>query len=682
MAVFIEVLHLRALLLFLIPYLVRSKPTTFYVFDTSDRILKIASAVAGLFKSEVELLRFRHMELKDEAGMRIGMRVRYFDLAQVQADILSNADLAEQIADMPDWLKVFLGKRAAPQTMHDPGSLSRVLYLIQVVKWKLAKDDLGRARLFLGHRLWWRSILRYGAEHGVEVVVSRHVGHRFARVRFREQLGARNLARLRYAYRKLQYAYQKSLALFSLSKCAQVAPGVYLATESYGALCLDQPEYHSDLFFWQQSDLNPRNILLVFSAIDLLDDDKWKKLREKGISAVALNRSATLVREAPVYIPTKRVFCNFMPSSLPTRAVKSEVGRWLDKEAERYFGACGYWEDFFAQSRVKVYLTWYKHAAEHCAMADALKKIGGIMAVYQRSYEEIPNVGLAVGADIVFGFSKRHAEVERLSNSVIHYHVTTGYIGDHRFPMLYKKAAALRRQILAHGAERIVAFCDENTLADGRWERDHEFTQENYAFLLKKVLAEPWLGLVLKPKSPKTLRSRLGPVTGLLDRALATGRCHLYELGNIYSSHPPALAALSADLTIHEHLGAGTAAIESALAGTPTLLMDWDGWKVSDLYRLEVGKVVFTSWDAAWDACLCQWGGGGLPGFGDWSIVLDDLDPFRDGRAAERMGTYLRWLLDSLEIGDSREKALADAAERYCQAWGSDKIESVNVDPG
>ena len=62
--------------------------------------------------------------------------------------------------------------------------------------------------------------------------------------------------------------------------------------------------------------------------------------------------------------------------------------------------------------------------------------------------------------------------------------------------------------------------------------------------------------------------------------------------------------------------------------------------------------------------------------------MLDELDPFRDGRAAERMGTYLQWLLEGFRAGLDRETVMADAAERYTAAWGKDKVMQVNARPG
>ena len=73
-----------------------------------------------------------------------------------------------------------------------------------------------------------------------------------------------------------------------------------------------------------------------------------------------------------------------------------------------------------------------------------------------------------------------------------------------------------------------------------------------------------------------------------------------------------------------------------------------------------------------WTAASEHWSRpGGVPGFADWSALLPELDPFRDGRAAERTGAYLAWLREGLDAGVGRERALSDAAERYTKQWGA-----------
>src|SRR4030095_6074657 len=174
------------------------------------------------------------------------------------------------------------------------------------------------------------------------------------------------------------------------------------------------------------------------------------------------------------------------------------------------------------------------------------------------------------------------------------------------------------------GAAFILAFFDENSQPDERWHTGRRFQSENYEFLLQKVLTENLFGLIIKPRVPATLRRRLGPVASLLERALETGRCHLYESGTIQGSYPPVLAALACDVALHAHLCAGTAGLESALAGIRSLLLDREGWHVSPLYKLGVGRVVFRNWTELWEALIeFRKSPESLPDFGDWSSMLN-----------------------------------------------------------
>ena len=56
----------------------------------------------------------------------------------------------------------------------------------------------------------------------------------------------------------------------------------------------------------------------------------------------------------------------------------------------------------------------------------------------------------------------------------------------------------------------------------------------------------------------------------------------------------PLLAGLSSDLVIHSHLSSGTAAVECALHGIPTLLIDREGAHKSKFHELlPVEKIIF-----------------------------------------------------------------------------------------
>ena len=141
--------------------------------------------------------------------------------------------------------------------------------------------------------------------------------------------------------------------------------------------------------------------------------------------------------------------------------------------------------------------------------------------------------------------------------------------------------------------QAIVCVLDENSLDDDRWHTGHELQRENYSFMLEEVLRNPSLGVIFKPKQSIDLRRRLGNrISSLIDKAKKTGRCFVFEetIGhNVLAT--PVIAAKAADLCIHGHLCAGTAAVETALSGVPTILVGRKNSSVSILKKLPEGKI-------------------------------------------------------------------------------------------
>ena len=61
--------------------------------------------------------------------------------------------------------------------------------------------------------------------------------------------------------------------------------------------------------------------------------------------------------------------------------------------------------------------------------------------------------------------------------------------------------------------------------------------------------------------------------------------------------------------------------------------------------------------------------------FGMWPAeFLNEIDQFRDGKAAFRMGNYLKSLIDGFNSGLKRDDVLSMAAEKYICLYGKDKI--------
>lgn len=659
-----------------------------YVIDGSPLTLllaKISSFVTGV---PVRKLDFRLADMQSEDGESVRWRILYGDLARVQSTAATDSsyqkflEATSQFAHFPD----FLAKKLVSAGYWNRGNLWRGIHLVRVCQWEIRKfefengDELHtnggiQPVLFIEKIPWLPALEKFAGECGVSIVPVRPAMNLYSR--WRQMVPSWAMSALRWArfYRITRRSNDSDLESTSSKERNSSRPKV--AFDYYGQGNPDNPERHSDLHFWQQSSLDGADLLCLLQFPGFPLDEKSKaELKNHGIDSIRLHPAAATAPGIPLFQPAKT-----SPPAIINIGQAAER-RWLNRELANYQRLKSSWTELAERENLKVYLTWYKYTADHIAIADAIETTGGVTAVYQRGYEAEPSAQNTIAADLVFGFSQKVVELERESNSKIKYHVTTGYLGDHRFPLVRDSSQKIRERLMGNGATHILAFLDENSADDPRWRPGHHLTQKDYAFLLEKVLNEPWLGLVIKPKLPRTLRRRLEEVSELLRQAEATGRCYVFEAQENAPAqgwNTPAEAALVSDITIHGDLAAATAGVESALAGVPTLLHDPLGWPTSPLYELGLGTTVFTDWESLWGACRQQWSEPqGVPGFGDWTPVLDDLDPFRDGRAAERMGAYVHWLLEGFRAGQDRETVMAEAAERYSAAWGSDKITEVN----
>jgi hypothetical protein len=461
-------------------------------------------------------------------------------------------------------------------------------------------------------------------------------------------------------------------------------PGHTVAVHYTGfGLTLDAGK-NSDLFWVPHAKLLPSQ-LLVYSARsdDRLDHSKLTYLKELGVRGVAIARAAKAEKSVPAWpatgnvanlIGAVRAAWRYLLLPPVTGVAAWGKGRWTAFKLFEFAFDYVYWRWMFASFNVKLNVDPADHVRHLAASGRAIADLGGVSVGYQWSSDLFPRITRSTATDVHFAFAPMWAELARDSRSSIGQLIFNGYVHDRAFSVVKAKAAKIRDRLYSRGARFIICFFDESSADDKRQGPTHAFRAENYRYLLDKLLKDPYLGLVFKPKKPTTLRRRLGNVAGLLDQALETGRCYLYKEGIGATEALPCEASQAADVTVGLMAG-GTAAMEAALAGGRTLLLDREFISYHPLYALGVGRVVFLDWDSLWvalsayrqDSCSA-------PGFGDWSAILDDLDPFRDGKAAKRMGEYIGWLSEALGQGLDRDQTLELARHQYVAAWGEDKV--------
>lgn len=620
------------------------------------------------------LLSFKLLDVREEeSGDIIDLCIGTDYLWKIKESIHQNNFRFLSIKD-DRGLRYFLEKSVVLGGIWTPRSLGRSIYIIHILRKEMRLQGMKEGILILMKQPWRQIIQEYADTFGIKLIYIQHFYpvtwpaglYSFSWIswlkRWADQL-------LKIYFPQGIYYLRAGFFFYKKKPLIEIENSPKIAIFPVGDWHFENDGFNSDTFFALQSALPNQSLVFLLSKIS---SQLHSKLTKYNISSCLMNTVPPQGIPIPFYLGTVNISRSHSLDLSELNSIEKNQLRYLNGE---YNFQKSYWKELFHQRDIKVYTTWYKNAADHIPIGDALKEIGGIMTIWQRSYEEIPTVDLSIYSDVAFGFSPKLAQIEKAQGSKVNYYVSTGCLKDYNRKLIKPFSLQIRKKLKNKGAKKIVSVFDENSLDDSRWHGGHELQRTHYQFWAEKVLEESWLGVIFKPKTPKTLRHRLGDVNFIVQEAENTGRLLIMEQSsNIASAVPPVLAGLASDISIQGHFFAGTTALECALAGVPSLAVDYEGWRRS--WRYELGEnVVFPNYEKLWYVLREHWNSSGsVPGLGDWSAFLDDLDPYRDGRAAERMGNYLHWLIQGFEDGLDREVIMGDAAERYVKQWGADKI--------
>jgi hypothetical protein len=244
--------------------------------------------------------------------------------------------------------------------------------------------------------------------------------------------------------------------------------------------------------------------------------------------------------------------------------------------------------------------------------------------------------------------------------------VSTGYPNDIVFRPKRDEAAELRDSLRSLGVDYTIALFDNVHGANVAHSTAN--MERFYLTFLDWLLEDPNLGIVIKSKKPSVLQ-RLPRVLPILERAEATGRC--IRLENEFG-RLPVDASFASDISVG--IGISSAVVEAAIAGCLAIHCDLTHLRSHEFYGWGYERIIFDDLDRLLTVMkVHKSNSADNPELGDWTPFLDRLDPFRDGRAGERMGTYLRWCLNGFDEGMDRNEVILRANEKYSDQWGTDK---------
>lgn len=660
---------------------------TIYYFGSSSRARKLASALDSALPIRCRELDYSIAEVSDTNGAQTYAKVTSDDVLDVVAEcsrqVLESHPLVGRI-----------GRRFANQRFliylkrSIDLELRRAFFELSVVEWHhrtSQAESISGPIMFVARSTWFSFSRSYAGEQGVQLrSYWRLAGPRLPRWRRwvprmlrNSRANLRRLARTaRPDGKKLPEQAQPGNLEAESSQTAMPV----IATPFDGDGVTVDSGYNSDLFWFPFSNAAPGQVLLYsWLGLDPLDDEKVSILDGAGVRYVAMSPASATSQRVPLWTPSRDFAKQFARLALWCAGQfllsiwrrPPKLG-WLLPRLFDFVFDYAYWHDFFRTNNVKVHLT---RPGRRIAAEQALADLGGISATYQRSCTFFPSAHQAYTSDVHFSFSPEDASILRQSGACIGQVVATGYVHDYGFTEVAIRANKLRCKLQEKGARFIICFFDENSDSDRKKAHvTHEQAADNYRYLLDRLGDDPGLGVIFKPKKPATLDERLGEVSNKLNAAVNEGRCYVFGKGGVNSVTLPCEASLAADVTIGMLVGA-TAALESRLAGTPSVLLDPEHVTYHPMYSLGPGSVVFEGWDELWQSLLpYRQDPSANPRFGDWGPVSASADPFRDGRAAERIGAYLGCLATGLRSGLSRDLVLDQARQNYGDIWGKDKV--------
>ena len=436
------------------------------------------------------------------------------------------------------------------------------------------------------------------------------------------------------------------------------------------------PSRRNDLNWYRESGISPEQVLIYFDKNNtdsisgkLISRQIIKKVENCGFKWVSLEKGIIEGKDENYWHPHEKPKNLFIEKGI----AQNKVEKWIVDVANDLLAQVHYWRSFYDDFNVKINYTPEEGLAKNIAQAIAfdIEKINsGFLVGKQRSEIFLPHSLYCIGyhpKHVFFVWNKRlgrYFSPNYNQNDVL---VITGYTNE-----LFKENEdmsnlSIFQKLRSVGVNFIIALFDNMYGPDVHYSK--KGMTEFYQSILQWVIDDSTIGLVIKSKKPAVVKN-LPMIHPLLNKALKTNRCIKIEneLGFF-----PSEASSGADMAIG--CGISSALIEAVIGGCRGIHYDMTHLKNHEFYKWGYEKIIFNDIYRMISALKrYKKNPDDEPELGVWSPYLDKLDPFKDGKGGERIGSYMRWLLESLDEGKSRNEALQYANKLYSEQWGSDKV--------
>jgi hypothetical protein len=435
----------------------------------------------------------------------------------------------------------------------------------------------------------------------------------------------------------------------------------------------------SELFWHPDSNISPENILICFySNSPLLPHEIVTSIENMGMHWVCLQRGKVKGRKVNIWSPgieLGRFACEINLYGLLKGSRKMAlIEQWILSTMKHLLFLVSYWIVFYKKYGIKVSFEIGESDVENIIRAMASDFTGGILIGRQRSEYAYPKE-FPIGhfpQHVFFGWNKRMIEYLEYPLNAVGNYIISGFCYDYIFEQNKEYSKRLREQLNGKGVKFTIALYD-NTFGD-HVHYSPQMVKIFYEKFIDWLFSDQELGIILKPKKIAFMEKHLPEVRELIEHAQKTGRCVIPPDS---TGRFPSDIAFAADMAVG--IGIASSVMEAVIGGSKGLMCDLPHFSSHIFYRDGYEKVVFDDVDRLL-AALKRYRDDPHQEkeLGDFSPWMDLLDPFRDGRAAERIGIYIRWCLEGFEKGMNKDEVIKQANDKYASMWGSDKVIQMN----
>jgi hypothetical protein len=428
-----------------------------------------------------------------------------------------------------------------------------------------------------------------------------------------------------------------------------------------------QKERRNDLSFFFSSDLKPGQLLLFFpSPYKYPSGTEAEWIRRNNISCVSAAEIKNSNIDIPVWrysILSKEYLLHFYPMYLKT-VVKCLGSRKKDSlwMLEKYWEiekANIFWKDFFLNNGVKILVNSVP-SPDNFIPSMAISEIGGIAVEFERSIRFDYCSYIHNPPNHIYFATGPYSLTQTPEPSFSLFTVQTGGLNLIEISEPIKEIEKLREN-----SEILITVFDE--LSNDFFFGDS--VRHMYQALIDLVKTDHRFSLLLKTKKPEVLE-RMKDIEKEIIRLSRQGRCLVVDW-----RVSPSTAVSNAHLVVSM---ISTAAFESVLMGARIILYYPMRAGCSVFYGNNgLGRRIFED-TPTMIAAIQKYADGQDDSIGDCSDIAAKLDPFGDGKGAERMGQYMEWCLDGLDSGLEWKQAITRVNNRYAERWGKDKITNKN----